>query len=63
VQDGKVFVQKDGAMISLGAGRTIMMNNGTKVFSDGTFVDFNGRRGRIGEQDVEVIEGVIVRPR
>lgn len=63
VHDGQVMVQKDGTMILLGAGRTIMMNNGTKVFSDGSFVDFAGQRFHLQDGDIQVIEGVLVRPR
>jgi hypothetical protein len=63
VRDGQVLVQKDGTMIALGSGRTIMMNDGTKVFSDGTIIDFFGRRAAVGDGGVAVLQGVSVRPR
>jgi hypothetical protein len=63
MQNGKVMVQKDGSPLTVEPNRTIMMNDGTKVFGDGTFIRFNGDRGAVTEGQVVTIEGVIVRRR
>jgi hypothetical protein len=63
MQNGKVMVQKDGSQLTVEPNRTIMMNDGTKVFGDGTFIRFNGDRGVVAEGQVVTIEGVIVRRR
>lgn len=63
MQDGRVFVQKDGSMLSLDRVRSIMMNDGTKVLSDGTVIYFNGTRSMLAEGEVRVIEGVVRRSR
>lgn len=63
VQNGRVLVQKDGSMIAIGAERSIMMNEGTKVLGDGTIIRFNGDRATIAEGQILTIEGVYTRPR
>jgi hypothetical protein len=63
MRNGQVLVQKDGSMISVGASRSIMMNNGTKVMGDGTVISFNGERRTLTEGEVLPIEGIIVRRR
>ena len=63
MRDGRVLVQKDGSMLAVGQERNIMMNDGTKVYGDGTIIRFNGDRFVLGEGQIVVIEGVYVRPR
>ena len=63
LQGGQVKVQKDGSLLTVGAGRSIMMNDGTKVFGDGKFTRANGQQGQLAEGQVLVIEGVVTRER
>ena len=42
LRDGKVFVQRDGSQFPLRPNQTMMMNDGSKVFSDGRVVRRNG---------------------
>jgi hypothetical protein len=64
VQNGRVMVQKDGAMLVLDPARSITMNDGTKVLGDGTIIKFlSGERAAISEGEIIVIDGVITRPR
>lgn len=58
LNDGKVVVQKDGARIEVPAGRTLMMNDGTKVFSDGRLVYFDGKTRQLTEGETVEIQGV-----
>jgi hypothetical protein len=58
---GRVTVQKDGSQIAVEPGRTITMNDGTKVFADGTVVRFDGTQVKLREGETLVIEGVIRR--
>jgi hypothetical protein len=63
-QNGRVLVQKDGAMLALDPARSITMNDGTKVLGDGTIIKFlSGERATVSEGEVLVIDGVIPRPR
>ncbi len=62
-QNGRVKVQKDGSTITVEAGRTIMMNDGTKVFSDGTVLMANGQQVSLAEGEVITIDGVVTRSR
>jgi hypothetical protein len=61
MQNGQVVVQKDGAKIPVGAGRSIMMNNGTKVLGDGTLISFDGGLRTVSEGEIIALEGIIVR--
>ncbi len=63
LQDGKVKVQKDGSLLTVKPGRTIMMNDGTKVFSDGKIIKRDGATTQLAEGQVIVIEGVVTRER
>ena len=58
---GRVTVQKDGSQIALEPGRTIMMNDGTKVFADGTVERFDGTQLKLKDGQTLVIEGVVRR--
>ncbi len=62
-QNGRVMVQKDGSMLALDPARSIMMNDGTKVFGDGTFITFHGGRSTLGEGQIYIVQGVVTRPR
>lgn len=46
LRDGKVSVQKDGSTLDVPKGRTVMMNDGTKVFGEGYVIKSDGTRGR-----------------
>jgi hypothetical protein len=59
MQNGRVMVQKDGSMLSVDPGRTIRMNDGTKVESDGTITSFSGERTQLAEGQIYVVEGVV----
>jgi len=61
LKDGKVYVQKDGSTLEVLPGRTVMMNNGTKVFSDGSVLMRDGKRVTLVEGQVHTIEGVVTR--
>ena len=63
MQGGRVSVQKDGAKLNVEPGRSLTMNDGTKVFGDGTIVKFNGERTVVSEGQVLTLDGVITRPR
>jgi hypothetical protein len=63
MQGGKMKVQKDGAMLTVDPGRSIMMNDGTKVLADGTVIKFNGERTLVKEGQSLTIDGVVVRGR
>lgn len=61
LKDGKVFVQKDGSTLPVAPGRTIMMNDGTKVFGDGTVIMKDGNRITLAEGQLLTVEGVVRR--
>ena len=63
LQNGRVSVQKDGSKIEVEPGRSITMNDGTKVFGDGTVVKFNGEKLKLTEGQILTLEGVVTRPR
>lgn len=59
LQDGKVVVQKEGTQLLIGTGRSVMMNDGTKVFGDGRVVSRDGEVTELTEGQVMTIEGVV----
>jgi hypothetical protein len=58
-RDNKVIVQKDGSILTLAPGRSIMMNDGTKVTSDGTVLMSDGRTISLAEGQIVTVEGVV----
>jgi hypothetical protein len=58
LKGGKVLVQKDGASIEVPAGRSLMMNDGTKVFGDGRMVLRDGTTTNLAPEEVVKIQGV-----
>jgi quercetin dioxygenase-like cupin family protein len=62
-QNGRVKVQKDGSTVAVEPGRSIMMNDGTKVLSDGTVIRTNGDQITLTEGQVITIDGVVTRSR
>ncbi len=63
MREGQVIVQKDGSQIAVEPGRSITMNDGTKVLSDGTIIKFDGEQGAVKEGQIYTLEGVVKRPR
>ncbi len=61
--NGRVTVQKDGSKFDVEPGRSITMNDGTKVFGDGSIIKFSGEKTSVSEGQVITIEGVVTRPR
>ncbi len=55
---GKVRGQKDGALYEVPANRSLMMNDGSKVFGDGRLVTRSGAARKLAEGEVVLIEGV-----
>lgn len=62
-QNGRVLVQKDGSTLSVDPKQSIMMNDGTKVFGDGTVLTTKGDRIVVAEGQTYVLQGVVTRPR
>lgn len=63
LQGGRVKVQKDGSLLTVEPGRSIMMNDGTKVYGDGKIIKADGTESQLAEGKIVVIEGVVTRPR
>ncbi len=63
MRNGKVIVQKDGSQLTVEPSRSITMNDGTKVLSDGTIIKFNGDQTAVSEGQIYTLEGVVKRPR
>ena len=63
MRNGRVIVQKDGSQLTVEPGRSITMNDGTKVMGDGSIVKFNGDQARVSEGETYTLEGVVRRPR
>ncbi len=59
LQNGKVMVQKDGSMLSVQPGQTLMMSDGTKVFGDGTILLKDGKKVTLSEGQILTVEGVV----
>jgi hypothetical protein len=59
LQQGKVVVQKEGTRLLIQPGRSIMMNEGTKVFGDGRVVSKDGTITTLDEGQILIIEGVV----
>ncbi len=59
LQNGKVVVQKEGTVIPIEPGRSMMMNEGTKVFGDGRVVSKDGQATELAEGQIITIEGVV----
>lgn len=61
LQKGKVTVQKDGSLFTVAPGRTLMMNDGSKVFGDGTVILKDGTTRKLAEGELLTLEGVVTR--
>ena len=59
LQNGKVVVQKDGSLLTLRPDQSIMMNDGTKAFGNGTVVAKDGSTSTLSEGQILKIEGVV----
>ncbi len=58
LKDGRVMVQKDGASMEVAPGRNLMMNDGSKVFGNGTIVMKDGTRRSLVPDEILKLEGV-----
>jgi sugar lactone lactonase YvrE len=58
LRDGTVYVQKEGSQFKVDSNRSIMMNDGTKVFGDGTVLKRNGERINLSEGQILTLPGV-----
>lgn len=61
LKDGKVIIQKDGSLMEVERGRSMMMNDGTKVLGDGTVVKRDGTKSKLTEGQIITVEGVVKR--
>jgi hypothetical protein len=52
-------VQKDGSSLTLALGRSLVMNDGTKVMGDGTVIMSDGRTLSLTEGQIVTVEGVV----
>ncbi len=59
LREGKVWVQKDGAQFEVMPGRSLMMNDGTKVLGDGTVVMTDGTQRKLAEGEILTLQGVV----
>jgi hypothetical protein len=59
LQNGKVTLQKDGSLLSVPPGRSMMMNDGTKVFGNGTVIRPDGSQFKLTEGQIVTVEGVV----
>lgn len=62
LRQGVVWVQKDGAQFSVARGRSLMMNDGTKVFGDGNVVRPDGQKLKLVEGQILKLPGVTNAP-
>jgi hypothetical protein len=58
-QNGKVVVQKDGSLLTLNPTQTIMMNDGTKAYGNGTVQLKDGTKVDLTEGQILTVEGVV----
>jgi hypothetical protein len=59
LQNGKVFVQKDGSKLYVKPGTSMMMSDGTKVYGDGLIVSKDGQKTSLTEGQIVPVEGPI----
>ena len=57
LRDGKVFIQRDGSQFPLPRNRTMMMNDGSKVYGTGKIEKRNGEVIRLVEGKVVHLPG------
>lgn len=62
LRQGVVWVQKDGAQFSVARARSLMMNDGTKVFGDGNVVRPDGQKIKLVEGQILKLPGVTNAP-
>ena len=58
LRNGKVMVQKDGSSLAVGQNQSLMMSDGTKVLGDGTVIEKTGKKIKLKEGQILVVEGV-----
>lgn len=60
LKNGKVVVQKDGALIPVSS--SIMMNDGTKVMANGTMISFDGKKTtKLKEGETITLPGAVLK--
>jgi len=58
LRDGKVYVQKEGTQYEVAPSRTFMMNDGSKVFGNGTVMKKDGTVVTLTEGQILTLPGV-----
>ena len=61
VVHGQAVIQADGSLLTIPPGRSFMMNDGTKVYGDGTVVMKNGTKKKLAEGEILIIPGVVTK--
>jgi hypothetical protein len=56
--DGQLRIQKEGALVVVPTGRSLMMNDGTKVLTDGTLLSPSGDRRTLSMGEYVLLPGV-----
>jgi hypothetical protein len=56
--DGQLRIQKEGALVVVPSGRSLMMNDGTKVLTDGTLVSSSGSIRGLSVGEYVLLPGV-----
>src|SRR5438477_1183974 len=59
LQNGKVVVQKDGSLLTLRPEQSMMMNDGTKAFGNGTVISRDGTTTTLTDGQILKVEGVV----
>src|SRR5205823_12464584 len=59
LKDGKVIVQKDGSLLELAPSSSLMMNDGTKVFGDGSVLGKDGVKKPLLAGEILKLQGVM----
>ncbi len=59
LRKGKVWVQKDGSLFEVPPGRSLMMNDGTKVLGEGTVIMSDGTEKKLVEEEILTVQGVV----
>jgi hypothetical protein len=56
--DGHLRIQKEGALVAVPSGRSLMMNDGTKILTDGTLVSSSGTARALSMGEYVLLPGI-----